>query len=261
MPTGAKTQKRFSEASRAVQLAAHAASGLLAGASKSQPGFRVRLLEASRLVRAAEGLARMATALLETPTEAADTRPPSSAEAAAEPRSQARAGAQPQAPLPRKKRRRRTKRKKKKEKENEEEMNLEEDVTCGELVHEGAMDVTGLGDETINDEWADVTSGKARIARTRATASSPPPTSSTSGGAPPSPSGSMAPELIAQAGEKSNELTAGAMAFLSRRMSANEEGTMSELKDLSRRLGISPSDKEALAVAYFVEFGMLRPDG
>ena len=65
MLCGAKAHQRFLEASRAVALAAHASSGLMVGAAKTHSLLRSRLLEASRLLRAAQGLARMATALLE----------------------------------------------------------------------------------------------------------------------------------------------------------------------------------------------------
>ena len=66
MPKAVKVNfKHYSEATRAAVLATHSTASMLLGATKFQPqAMRARFLEAARLLRTAEGLARCATAIL-----------------------------------------------------------------------------------------------------------------------------------------------------------------------------------------------------
>ena len=272
MPVGAKALKRFSEASRAVALAAHASSGLLAGASKTHPILRSRLLEASRLVRAAEGLARMATAVLETPAETANSRSPSTAEAAAERRPCARAEAQAAAPLPRKKRKRQKKSKKKMNSGHEEVSREKEKVKNAEASG-AAMDFTEH-QEAFDDAWADGARPAGFHPVHKLAATSSPPSSSVDGAhamafsiaTPPRPSCPTSPAAVPNAfwhsdtvrsrsPEETHELLARATSFLKSRLVEDENGTMQQLQALSARELIDPSQQESLAIAYYEEYG------
>ena len=107
----AAPMKIFVESSRAAAMAAHSAASLMHGSSKSMGVLRPRLMEAARLMRSAESLARLATALLQ------DEGPPSAHAPAA--------GAPAQAAQPRSRRARRRGKKKKKEKENSPALAME----------------------------------------------------------------------------------------------------------------------------------------
>ena len=67
VPTPRTSMKVYVESTRAVSLAAHSSGSLLLSASKQLPRRRLRFLEAARLMRQSEALARMAASLVLAP--------------------------------------------------------------------------------------------------------------------------------------------------------------------------------------------------